>query len=109
MNIEALERLRAFRQEIYTTLGCRRDAMAERLDARLASPVIEHPVHLSLAPGFQRPWSSIYDALNAGPMPLPRLEHLVAAHPVETTTAWYAVAASVWPRCAAETSPPRGY
>ena len=91
MNTEALERLRAFRQEIYTTFGCRRDALVEMLDALLTSPVIEHPVHLSLAPGFQRTWGSVYDALNAGTMPLSRLEQLVATHPLETPTAWYAV------------------
>jgi hypothetical protein len=109
MHTDAFERLRAFRQAMYTTFGCRRDALVEILDALLTTPVIEHPVHLSLAPGFQRAWGSLYDALNAGTMPLPRLEHLVAAHPLETSTAWYAVDASVWPRCAAETSPARGY
>jgi hypothetical protein len=44
-----------------------------------------------------------------GTMPLPLLEHLVAAQPLETSTAWYAVDASVWPRCDAETSPERGF
>jgi hypothetical protein len=109
METTALERLRAFRHQIYVTFGCRRDALVEILDALLTTPVIEHPVHLSLAPGFQRTWGSIYDALNAGTMPLPRLEQLVAAQPLETSTAWYAVDASVWPRCDAETSPDRGY
>jgi hypothetical protein len=109
MNISALERLRAFRHHIYTTFGCRRDALVEILDALLTSPVIEHPVHLRLAPGFQRGWGSIYAALNAGTVSLPRLERLVAEEPLETTTAWYAVDASVWPRCDAETSPQRGY
>ena len=109
METEALERLRAFRHAIYTTFGCRRDALMEILDALLTSPVIEHPAHLSLAPGFQRTWGSIYDALKAGTMPRPRLEQVVAAQPLETTTAWYAVDASVWPRCDAETSPQRGY
>ena len=109
MNTPALERLRAFRHAVYTTFGCRRDALVEILDALLTSPVIEHPVHLSLAPGFQRAWGSIYDALNAGTMSLPRLEHLVATQPLETPTAWYAIDASVWPRCDAETSPQRGY
>jgi hypothetical protein len=90
-------------------LGCRRDALFEMLDALLTNAVIEHPVYLSLAPGFQRGWGSVYDALNAGTMPLPRLECLVAAHPLETTTAWDAVDGSVWPRCAVETSPQRGY
>src|SRR5689334_17986048 len=109
MNTTALERLRAFRQALYPPFGCRRDALFEILDALLTTPVIEHPAHLSLAPGFQRTWGSVYDALNAGTMPLPRLEHLVAEQPLETTTAWYAVDASVWPRCDAETSPDRGY
>jgi hypothetical protein len=109
METEALERLRAFRHEIYTTFGCRRDALVELLDALLTSPVIEHPVHLSLAPGFQRSWGRMYDALNAGTMPLPRLEHLVAEHPLETSTAWYAVDASLWPRNDAHTSAERGY
>ena len=109
MNTEALERLRAFRQAIYITFGCRRDALVEILDALLTAPVIEHPVHLSLAPGFQRTWGSIYDALNAGTMSLPRLEDIAAAQPLETSTAWYAVDASVWPRCDAETSSERGY
>jgi DDE superfamily endonuclease len=109
METNALERLRAFRQAIYTTFGCRRDALIEILDALLTSPAIEHPVHLSLAAGFQRTWGSIYDALNEGTMPLSRLEHLVAELPLETSTAWYAVDASVWPRCDAETSPQRGY
>jgi hypothetical protein len=109
METTALEQLRAFRQAIYTTLGCRRDALVEILDALLTTSVIEHPVHLSLAPGFQRTWSSLYDALNAGTMPLPRLEHLVAEAPLETTTAWYAIDESRWPRCDAETSPQRGY
>ena len=34
---------------------------------------------------------------------------LVAAHPLETPTAWYAVDASVWPRNDAHTSAERGY
>jgi hypothetical protein len=109
MNKTALERLRAFRHAIYLTFGCRRDALVEILDALLTAPVIEHPVHLSLSPGFQRTWGSLYDALNAGSMSLPRLEELVAAQPLETSTTWYAIDASVWARCDAETSQERGY
>ena len=63
METNALEHLRAFRQAIYTTFRCRRDALVEILDALLTTPIIEHPVHLSLAPGFQRTWGSVYDAL----------------------------------------------
>jgi hypothetical protein len=53
--------------------------------------------------------ASLYDALNAGTMDLTRLERLVASYPLESQTTWYAVDASVWPRCDAESSPERGY
>ena len=42
-------------------------------------------------------------------MDLAHLEALVATYPLASETAWYAVDASVWPRCDAETSPERGY
>src|SRR5260221_520208 len=42
-------------------------------------------------------------------MDLAALERLVAASPLVTERSWYAVDASVWPRCDAETSPERGY
>jgi hypothetical protein len=112
MNTPAWEALRAFRSQVYALFGCRRDALFEALDAVLSAPALETPAHLSLAPTCQRGWGSLYDALNAGSMDLPRLETLVASsslYLVEPTTTWYAVDASVWPRCDAETSPERGY
>jgi len=109
MDTPAREALRAFRHQVYALFGCRRDALFEILDAVLSAPTLETPVHLSLAPSFQRRWGSLYDALNAGTMDLTRLETLVASYPLESQTSWYAVDASVWPRCDAETSPERGY
>lgn len=109
MNTPELEALRAFRQQVYTLFGCRRDALFEILDAVLSAPSLETPAHLSLPPTCQRGWGSLYDALNAGTMDLTCLERLVASSPLEPQTAWYAVDASVWPRCDAETSPERGY
>ena len=109
MNTPELEALRAFRQQVYTLLGCRRDALFEALDAVLSAPTLETPAHLSLAPTCQRGWGSLYDALNAGTMDLARLERLAASCPLEPRTTWYAVDASVWPRCDAETSPDRGF
>ena len=44
-----------------------------------------------------------------GTMDLKRLEWLVASYPLEPQTTWFAVDASVWPRCDAETSPERGF
>jgi len=103
------EALRAFRTEVYRRLGCRRDALFEIMDAVLTAPVIESPAHLSLAPMFQRHWGSVYDALNQGTLDDVALHELLMRHPLATTAAWYAVDASVWPRCDAETSPQRGY
>jgi hypothetical protein len=57
MNTTALERLRAFRHAIYTTFGCRRDALFEILDALLTTPEIrasrplEHRSRLESAVG----------------------------------------------------------
>ncbi len=109
MNTPEWEALRAFRHQVYTRLGCRRDALFDLLDALLSATSIETPAHLSLAPSCQRGWGSVYDALNAGTMDLAALERLVASYPLATEAAWYAVDASVWPRCDAETSPERGY
>jgi len=109
MNKAEWEGLRAFRQHVYAALGCRRDALFEAIDAVLTVPALETPAHLSLAPTFQRGWGSLYDALNAGTMDLDHLETLVASYPLAPPTTWYAVDASVWPRCDAETSPDRGY
>jgi DDE superfamily endonuclease len=110
MNTPDLDRLRAFRHQMYTRFGCRRDALFELVDAVLTAPTIETPAHLSLAPACQRGWGSLYDALNAGTVDLGQLEELVASYPrTSQTSSWYAVDASVWPRCDAETSPARGY
>lgn len=112
MNTPEREALRAFRDQVYALFGCRRDALFEILDAVLSAPSLETPAHLSLTPTCQRGWGSLYDALNVGTMNLARLETLVASYPVDPQhpqTAWYAVDASVWPRCDAETSPDRGY
>jgi DDE superfamily endonuclease len=109
MNTPEGEALRAFRQQVYTSFGCRRDALFEALDSILSAPILETPAHLSLAPTGQRRWGSVYDALNAGTMDLTRLETLVASYPLEPQSTWYAVDASVWPRCDAETRPERGF
>src|SRR5262249_46068868 len=108
MNTSELEALRAFRHQVYTLFGCRRDALFELLDALLTAPTIETPAHLSLAPSCQRGWGSLYEALNAGTMDLSQLETLMGSAALASEPAWYAVDASVWPRCDAETSPERG-
>ena len=87
MNTPTLEALRAFRQQVYTACGCRRDALFELLDAVLTAPTIETVAHLSLVPSCRRGWGSLYDALNAGTMDLRQLEALVASYPLASETA----------------------
>ena len=86
MNTPEQEALRAFRYQVYTLFGCRRDALFEALDAVLSAPTIETPAHLSLASSCQRGWASLYDALSAESMDLMRLERLVASSPLEPQT-----------------------
>jgi len=111
MNTPEMEALRAFLHEVYTLFGCRRDALFEILDAALSASSLETPAHLSLTPTCQRGWGRLYDALNASAVDLPRLETLVASCPLtlKPSATWYAIDASVWPRCDAEPSPERGY
>ncbi len=109
MKTPEIEGLRAFRHHVYRSLGCRRDTLFELIDAVLTTPVMEFPVHLSLAPSFQRQWGSVYDALNNGTMKSSQLADVIAQYRLATTTEWYALDASVWPRCDAETSPERGH
>src|SRR5262249_42130671 len=92
-----LGRAPSFPPAVYTLLGCRRDALFELLDTILVAPSLETPAHRSLVPSCQRGWASRHDALIAGSIELDQLEALVAAFPLVTAPAWYAVDASVCP------------
>jgi hypothetical protein len=70
------------------------------------------PAHLSLQASHRRGWGSLYAALDRGHIDAEALRKLLARHPLAGTegeTPVYAVDASVWARCDAETSPERGY
>lgn len=56
-------RLRRFRQQIYESLGHRKDAYFEMLDAVIETSRARSFAELSLAPGYQRQWGSLYKAL----------------------------------------------
>ena len=47
MNKPEMEALRAFRYQVYTLFGCRRDALFETLDAVLSAPTLETPAQLT--------------------------------------------------------------
>ena len=105
--------LLAFRRSFYECLHRRADALFELADAILsADGAAPSPAHLSLQASHRRGWGSLYAALDRGRIDDEALRMLLTRHPLAGTegeTPVYAVDASVWPRCDAETSPQRGY
>ena len=103
--------LRAFRRSIYECLHRRSDALFELTDAILAADgAVPSPAHLSLQAPHRRGWGSLYAALDRGWIDVEALRSLLTRHPLaESETPVYAVDASVWARCDAETSPERGF
>ena len=111
--MEPSDALCAFRRSFYECLHRRRDALFELADAILAAGgAASSPAHLSLQASHRRGWGSLYAALDCGGIDDEALRKLLARHPLdgaEGETPVFAVDASVWVRCAAETSPQRGY
>jgi hypothetical protein len=75
---------------------------------RVRRPLARPPEPPSVAPS--RGWGSFYAALDRGRIDADALRDLLARHPLAGgDPPVYAVDASVWARCDAETSPLRGY
>src|SRR5918997_760991 len=112
--MESPDALRTFRRSLYECFHRRRDALFELADAILAADgAIPSPAHLSLQPTPRRGWGSLYAALDRGRIDEGALRKLLARHPLASGGAdeplVFAVDASVWERCDAETSPERGF
>lgn len=103
-------RLTAFRAGFYRCLTSWGDALFELCDATLFSPtpVASIPA-LSLEPVFRRSHGSLYKALADGVIDDNALRGLLFEHRPVDWPAVFAVDASTWPRCDAETSPDRGF
>jgi hypothetical protein len=105
--------LHSFRRSLYECLHRRGDALFELTDAILSADAAgPSPVHLSLEASHRRGWGSLYAALDRGRIDDEALRKLLSRHTLVGTageTPVYAVDASVWARCDAETSPERGY
>jgi hypothetical protein len=112
MDITPPRPLARFRAEPYQTLGLRRDALCDLVDAVLTAA---HPcslVRLSLAPGFRRGWASAPDALGDGSRAVGALRRLFVTSlppPPAAARPLWALDGSTWPRPAAKTSPARTY
>ena len=110
MEIDDHQTLVAFRAALYRAFTSWGDALFELCDAALCamSPVSSIP-SLSLEPEFRRSHGSLYKALAQGRIDEDRLRALLVAHRPEHWPMVFAVDASTFDRCDAETSPERGF
>jgi hypothetical protein len=104
------EALRSFREHLYGSFTSWGDALFELCDAVLCGvgPVSSIP-SLSLEPEFSRSHGSLYKALRKGRINEDRLRRLLVVKRPVDWPAVFAVDASTWARCDAETSPGRGF
>lgn len=107
MRAEELERFRSALFGCMTRWG---DALFELADAVLCSPgPVGSVPALSLEPEFRRSHGSLYKSLALGRINEERLRRLLVEHRPQSWPLVFAVDASVWERCDAETSPERGF
>ena len=102
--------LGGFREAFYGCLTGWGDAMFELTDAALCvpTPVGSVPA-LSLEPVFRRSHGSLYKALARGRIDADAMRDVLVAHRPANWPLVFAVDASTWDRCDAETSPERGF
>ena len=102
--------LASFRSAFYECLTSWGDSLFELCDAVLCSPSPVGSVpSLSLEPVFRRSHGSLYKALARGDIDTDRLRRLLLANLPAHQPRVFAVDASTWDRCDAETSPERGF
>jgi hypothetical protein len=104
--------LKQFRDDVYRTLGHRKDSLFELMEAALTGPGPATIVRLSLVPAFRRGWPSAPDALADGRLDVAGCRGLVQRRLAEQLRAGrpiWALDGTVWPRPAARSSPERTY
>jgi hypothetical protein len=107
---DVLNELIDFRHEVHQCLNPWGDALFELCDALACSPHrVDSVPSLSLEPQFRRSHGSLYRALSQGEVDEEQLRRLlVRCRPQEWPNV-FALDASTWMRCDAETSPERGF
>lgn len=107
---DAAARMTSFRSGFYACLSAWGDTLFELCDAVLCapSPVASVP-SLSLEPVFRRSHGSLYKALQRGDIDTGRLRRRLVENLPADWPPVFAVDASTWDRCDAETSPERGF
>jgi hypothetical protein len=107
---DAVERLGAFRSELFGCLGRRADELFELTDALLCTEgPVSSLVGLCLAPEHRRGHGALYDALNSGSVDADRLRTMLAGLPLPRMFGRIvlAVDATPWLRPDAECCPDR--
>jgi len=102
--------LMGFRNDFYDCLGSWADALFELTDAALCAPgPVSSVPALSLGPNFRRSHGSLYKALSRGEVDADGVRELLVRYRPADWPLVFAVDASTWERCDAETSPERGF
>jgi len=101
--------LHTFRHALYDCFERRADALMEITAALLTAGPVLSPAHLSQEAVHRRGWGSLDAALAEGRVNSSALRDLLVQHPLAAGQPIYAVDCRVWARCAAQTSPARGY
>ena len=107
---QLMGQLTGFRNGFYDCLGSWADALFELTDAALCAPgPVSSVPALSLGPTFRRSHGSLYKALSRGEVDAEAMRELLVRYRPQDWPAVFAVDASTWERCDAETSPERGF
>lgn len=110
MKTDDLAALTRFRTALYRCLTAWPDSLFELCDAALLTPSPVHSIPtLSLEPVFRRSHGCLYKALANGHIDTDQLRTAALATLGETGRRVFAIDASTWARCDAETSPDRGF
>jgi DDE superfamily endonuclease len=105
----AFPELLAFRARLHGCFTRRADALFELSDALLTADAMVSLPHLSLEPGHQRGWGSVYAALAHGRIDTAACQTTICRSLLPDAWPVFAVDVSTWPRCDAEASPERGF
>ena len=99
-----------FRSNLFRSFTSWGDTLMDLCDSLLCQPgAITSIPSLSLEPVFRRSHGSLYKALRHGRLKVADLRNLLVKHNSNDWPMVFAVDASNWERCDAETSPERGF
>lgn len=100
---QELNNIIEFRQRFYGCLNQAKDAQFQLVDALLSDMRVDSFAELSLAPAFERKWSSAYDAVENGTQELKGLQQLFCEQLPNNKPVICPLDTSVWPHPQAKT------